>query len=140
MFEDGNIDEYTGPGMSMATVTAAAAFDGSYGLSMDADWIYRNDSAARVQRGDVISTWWARRGRPLAGPTSARGHGPRDPLDRHAPNTGQLLIQRNAGYGYTDIGAVGHSWLAEHWYRMEVTWGTTEVSWGVSTIATARPS
>ena len=42
-----------------------------------------------------------------------------------APNTNQLLIQNNSGWGYTNIGAVNQTWQANHWYRLEVDWGTS---------------
>ncbi len=42
-----------------------------------------------------------------------------------APNTNQLLLQSNAGYGFTTLGAVSQSYQANHWYRLEVAWGTS---------------
>ena len=42
-----------------------------------------------------------------------------------APNTNQLLIQNNNGWGYTNIGAVSQTWQANHWYRLEINWGTS---------------
>jgi len=40
-----------------------------------------------------------------------------------APNTGQLILQQNVGYGFTDLAAVSMSYQANHWYRLEVAWG-----------------
>jgi hypothetical protein len=42
-----------------------------------------------------------------------------------APNTGQLILQNNLGYGYTDMADVSQTYQANHWYRMEVDWSTT---------------
>src|SRR5205085_7251231 len=42
-----------------------------------------------------------------------------------APNTNQLLVQNNVGYGFSNLGAVSQSYLANHWYRLEVAWGTS---------------
>ena len=41
-----------------------------------------------------------------------------------APNTGQFLIEDNTGYNFTVLGTATQTWQANHWYRMEVTWGT----------------
>ena len=42
-----------------------------------------------------------------------------------APNTGQLIIQQNLGYGFQDLAAVNQSFKANHWYRLEVDWGVS---------------
>ncbi len=42
-----------------------------------------------------------------------------------APNTGQLVLQSNVGYGYTTLAAVSQGWQANHWYRLEVDWGSS---------------
>src|SRR5205823_6593651 len=41
-----------------------------------------------------------------------------------APNSGQLMLQDNSGYGSTTLATVGQGYQANHWYRLEVTWGT----------------
>jgi hypothetical protein len=40
-----------------------------------------------------------------------------------APNTNNLIIQANNGYGFADIGLVSQSFQANKWYRAEVQWG-----------------
>jgi hypothetical protein len=37
-------------------------------------------------------------------------------------NTSQFLLQRNASYGYLDIGSAAQTWNNQ-WYRIEVQWG-----------------
>ncbi|MCR4411149.1 MAG: S8 family serine peptidase [Thermoguttaceae bacterium] len=125
-FEDGSLDEYTARGVT-ATVSPAAAHDGSYGLATDpdqTDWIYRNDWEAHVERGDVISTW-VRSSQTAAGRAyfgfGATASGTLSMV--MAPNSGELMIQRNANYGFETIGAVSQAWEPDHWYRLEVTWG-----------------
>ena len=40
-----------------------------------------------------------------------------------APNTGQLIIQNNVNFGFTDLAAVSQTFQPNHWYRLEVNWG-----------------
>jgi len=129
-FEDGNLDEYREKGTSNTSVTEAAAHDDLYGLQDESNsglkgWIFRNDAAVQVQRGDVISVWVCSEGTPTGQAYFGFGASPKGTLSMvMAPNTGQLLIQRNAHYDYQDIGAASQSWEADHWYRMEVVWET----------------
>jgi hypothetical protein len=125
-FESGNLSLYTFvSGSRNASVTAAAAHDGSFGLSAAdfTDWMYRNDAAVQVRRGDVISVWMRSSGTPSGRGYFGFGATASGTLSIvMAPNTNTLIIQRNAGYGFQDIGAVTQTWLADHWYRFEVTW------------------
>jgi hypothetical protein len=106
----------------------AAAHDGTHGLENpgNGDWIYRNDSAAQVKQGDTFSVWvqlyGAANGRAYFGfGSSANGT-----LSLvAAPNTNQLLLQSNVGYGFTNLAAVSQSYQVNHWYRLEVDWGTS---------------
>jgi len=41
-----------------------------------------------------------------------------------APNSGQLIIQDNSGYGFFDLAAVGQAYQTNHWYFIQVAWGT----------------
>ena len=115
-------------GLASAAVSTTAAHDGTYGLldTNGSDWIYRNDSAAQVERGDTISVWvqfsGAANGRAYFG-FGASAAGTLSLVA--APNTGQLLLQSNVGYGYTDIATTSQTWAANHWYRLEVDWGTS---------------
>jgi subtilase family serine protease len=111
-----------------ASISTLARHDGTYGL-LDRpgnDWIYRNDAAVQVKAGDTISVW-------LEFPTVADGRayfgfgaGPGGTLSLvAAPNSGQLLLQNNAGYGYVDLASASQTYLPNHWYRLEVDWGTS---------------
>ena len=105
-----------------------AAHDGNYGLDLYAgtDWLYRNDAAVQVKKGDTISVWFAfdvaADGRAYFGfGTSAGG----TLSIVAAPNTGQLIIQKNVNFGFTNLAAVAQTYKANHWYRLEVDWGTS---------------
>src|SRR5262249_25452244 len=55
----GDLANYTSPSTTNASITAAAAHDGSFGLQLGnaTEWMYRTDSAAQVAQGDVLSYW-----------------------------------------------------------------------------------
>src|SRR5262249_16079816 len=40
-----------------------------------------------------------------------------------AANTNQLIIQNNNGFNHTTVAAVAQAYQANHWYRLEATWG-----------------
>src|SRR5207247_7845083 len=128
-FESGNLSRYTAVGRAPTAIVAPyAAHDGNYGLNdyNGNDWIYRNDAAAQVKEGDSIFVWIqlnsAADGRAYFG-FGASASGTLSMV--LASNTGQLLLQNNSGYGFTYIGSVNQSYQPNHWYRMEVVWGTT---------------
>ncbi len=104
-----------------------AAHDGTSGLvdTNGDDWIYRNDSTTKVKAGETVSTWLkfadAADGRAYFG-FGASNLGTYSLVA--APNSGELQLQLNAFYGYTTLATVSQSYLANHWYRLEVTWGT----------------
>ena len=119
-FEDGGMTEYTIRGIHI--VKGDAAHDGSLGLESDgADWAYRYDSQVLVGQGDTISFWVCVRsdGRAYCG-FGASSAGTYSIVA--APNTNELLLQRNIGFGHTDIGSVSHAWQLNKWYLMEVQW------------------
>jgi subtilase family serine protease len=116
-----------GPSLTAARTTAAA-HDGVYGLDdyNGNDWIYRTDSAVQVKAGDTISVWLnfssAADGRAYFGFGSSSS-GTLSLVA--APNTGQLIIQQNSRYtSFVDLADANQSYLANHWYRLEVDWGT----------------
>jgi hypothetical protein len=126
---DGSRSYYVVGGRSAtAYLSTAAKHDGTYGLldSTGNDWIYRNDAAVQVKQGDSISVWLqfsgAADGRAYFG-FGASSAGTLSLVA--APNTNQLLIQTNVGWGYTTIAAVNQTWQANHWYRLEVDWGAS---------------
>jgi hypothetical protein len=90
------------------------------------DWIYRTDSAVQNKAGDTLSVWlWMDSnadGRAYFGFGASSG-GALSLVA--APNTGQLILQSNAGWGFTDLAAVSQTYQANSWYRLEVNWGTS---------------
>ena len=128
-FEEGNLNDFTGPGMSTATVTTAAAHDGSYGLAttnVGTDWIYRDDDGVHVQRGDVISVWVRTAVSPNTQRVAGRayfGFGATAAGTyslQMAPNTSQFILGLNQSYGFANLAVASQTWLPDYWYRMEV--------------------
>jgi hypothetical protein len=127
-FESGPSDlaNYTFIGTDSASVTAAAAHDGSFGLRLSgfSDWMFRNDATTHVAQGDDISVWVRQSdgsGRAYFG-FGATASGTLSVV--MAPNTGQFIIQDNSGYGFTDIADANQTWAFNHWYRFDIQWGT----------------
>jgi hypothetical protein len=127
-FEDGNISEYTVVGAGLGdTVSGAYAHDGSFGLGTDSlNWLYRNDAPVQLSRGDTFSAWIEfanlTEGRAYFGFGSSSAGTLSFVL---APNTGEILFQENAAFGFSNIGSASHSFVANQWYRAEVVWGAT---------------
>jgi subtilase family serine protease len=115
-------------GSVRAARSTAAAHDGTYGLVMGNSngWIYNNASNVQVQAGDTLSVWvqfaGAANGRAYFG-FGASSSGTLSIVA--APNTGQMILQLNPGYGYMDLAAVNQGYQANHWYRLEVDWGVS---------------
>src|SRR5205823_13770981 len=40
-----------------------------------------------------------------------------------AADSGQLILQDNAGYGFTTLAAVSQTYQVNHWYQLRVLWG-----------------
>jgi hypothetical protein len=90
------------------------------------DWIYRTDSGAQVHAGDTVSVWLNMNGSADGRAYFGFGASSNGALSLvAAPNTGQLIIQNNAGWGFTDLAAVNQTYQANTWYRLEVNWGTS---------------
>jgi hypothetical protein len=131
-FEDGNITEYGSSGSDTAfTVTAAAARDGGFGLEGGSgnDWIYRNDAQAQVARGDVFSAWIRSEGDStgrayfgFGAKTKGKPSGRGALSIVMAPNSNQLMLQRNVGWGFEDMDVAPQMWEADAWYRFEIEW------------------
>src|SRR5262249_52202927 len=96
------------------------------------EWLIRNDDGVQVGQGQTLSVWTR-----FAGTADGRayfGFGARPPNFNDflntggmlslvaAPNTGQLLLQQNRGFQHVTLGAAKQEYVADHWYRMEVTW------------------
>jgi hypothetical protein len=125
-FETGGSWNVTGSGFVNAYRSTAAAHDGTYGLYMysSSDWIYRSDTGAQVKAGDTLSVWLKFGGTANGRAYFGFGASSSGTLSLvAAPNTGQFIIQRNSGYGFSDLAAVSQSYQANHWYRLEVDWG-----------------
>jgi hypothetical protein len=116
---------------------SAAAHDGSWGIvdHNGPDWIYRDDAAAQVREGDTISAWVqfhsAADGRAyFASGANSNING--SPLATYslvlAADTHKLYIQENF-FGSPLNSTLGTSaqnfkFQANHWYRIQVIWGT----------------
>jgi hypothetical protein len=124
-FEDGGLNDYslTEP-ISLLATTAMAAHDGSRGLLIEGQgWALRDDANVLVKKGNTVSVWINLGGNPagrayfgfgatVAGTTSFVA----------APDTGNLLLQANSGYGSVLLNSVTQAWEPNKWYRMEVSW------------------
>ncbi len=118
-----------------ATVSTAAKHDGSYGLAdtSGTDWIYKNPAPALVKAGDTLSVWLQFATSASGTASFGFGSSASGTLALVASaSTKQLLLQqvnftRNATQGgtITQLAAVSQTFLANHWYRLEVDWSTT---------------
>jgi hypothetical protein len=125
-FESGSSYYVVGARYPTAAISPSAAHDGAYGLVDYGgnDWVYRNDPAAQVRAGDTLSVWLRFVGTANGRAYFGFGAGPGGTLSLvAAPNTNQLLLQDNRGWGFAELAAVTQRWLPNHWYRLEVDWG-----------------
>jgi hypothetical protein len=122
---------------STISASTVAAHDGNYGgLNHGGpDWIYRDDAAAQVREGDTISAWV--QFHSVADGQAAFAFGANSnvngsPLATYAfvlsADKRKLYIQE-VFFGSQLTSTLGTSaqntrFLANHWYRIEVTWGT----------------
>ena len=85
-------------------------------------WHYRNDVTVG-NAGDVLSCWtyFTRSGRSYMGFSAGSGGCWSAVL---APNTNQLIIQRNTGYGYSNQATSPQTYPYNRWYKTEVVWNT----------------
>jgi hypothetical protein len=119
---------FTGASSISASRTRAAAHDGTFGLddSNGNDWIYRTASTDPVKAGDTVSVWLKFAGNADGRAYFGFGASSSGTLSVvAAPNSNQLILQSNAGFGFTDLASVNASYQANHWYRVEVQWSTT---------------
>ncbi|HEX4132273.1 MAG TPA: ELWxxDGT repeat protein, partial [Pirellulales bacterium] len=122
-----DLSNYTFTSTDTATISASAAHDGPYGLSMGSatEWMYRDDSSVQLAQGETFSVWVetgssATDGRAYFGfGASATGS-----LSMVLGlNSDELILQDNSGYGFADIADAYQTWQANHWYKLQVTWG-----------------
>lgn len=128
-FESGNLYNYYRVGGSSATVALSSyTHDGYFSLRdySGSDWIYRNDSTVQVKQGDTISVWTQFVGNATGVAAFGFGASSLGTLSLVAsPVSNQLLLTNNVGFGSTTLAASNQTWQADHWYRLEVTWGTS---------------
>jgi hypothetical protein len=139
-----NIEDFETPhfyhlvfGPSTFATSTAAAHDGTYGVinHNGKDWIYRDDAAAQVREGDTISAWVQFHGTADGRAYFAFGANSNidgSPLATYslvlAADTRKLYIQENF-FGSNLNSTLGTSaqntkFQANHWYRIQVVWGT----------------
>jgi len=124
-FDDGQLTGYTFLGPNNASVTAAAAHDGPFGLQLGSvtEWMWRNDSAVAVEQGNTISAWVQAAGAPTGRLYVGFGASATGTLSMIlGGNTNSLVLQRNTAFGFADIGSVPQTWVANKWYRFEIVW------------------
>ena len=101
------------------TVSSAAAHDGKYGI-IDPGWRYQ--VAHTVGSAGHKLTAWTRYASSSKGRTylgfNASASGAYSFI--FAPNTSNLLFQKNSGYGYANIASTSLSASANTWYLMQV--------------------
>jgi hypothetical protein len=139
-----NLEDFESPHLyhvvfppSTFTTSSAAAHDGNTGLVNHGgnDWIYRDDDDAQVREGDTISAWvqfhTIADGRAYFA-FGANSNVDGSPLATYslvlAADKRKLLIQENFFGSPLDstlaTSAQNTKFQANHWYRIEVTWGT----------------
>src|SRR5262249_40674406 len=117
--------------------STAAAHDGTYGAvnHNGKDWVYRDDAAVQVREGDTISAWvqfhTTADGQAFFG-FGANSNVDGSPLATYslvlAADKRKLYLQENF-FGSPLNSTIGTSaqntnFKANHWYRVEVVWGT----------------
>lgn len=118
-FETGSFGaNWTFAGGGSDTVSAAGAHDGSFGVTGDGGWYYRNDIT--VSAGDTLSAWFNSQnagGRFYLG-FGADGTGASSFVA--ALNSGDIRFQNNLAYGFEELNTAAQSYLSNTWYRLEV--------------------
>jgi len=125
-FEHGNVGLYSilnGTGANFS-ITAGSAYGGSnFGgtFGSGASPFYGNASVAtnpgftytaQVRTNDGSGRIYFGMGASAAGMASAV----------FAPNTGQIIIQDNTGWGFTELTAVAAAITAGTWYQLQMNW------------------
>ena len=111
---------------SGATVSAAGAHDGSFGVAdSNSNWYYRTDPAANISTGSTLSAW-------------VRGGSGRMYLGFGASaagassfvvgfNTNQLQFQNNDSYGFSTVTQAPYTFTRNHWYLSSVTFNAGSI-------------
>jgi len=109
---------------SIGTKNAIAAHTGSFGYSGSTasyPWFRRSDYTFG-NAGDVLSGWAKGNQRNYLGFGSSGGGCWSFVL---APNTSQLIIQSNSGWGYSNTVAVPYTYNTSAWYFLELTFNSS---------------
>ncbi|MGB2820667.1 MAG: proprotein convertase P-domain-containing protein, partial [Phycisphaerae bacterium] len=125
-FEDGNLVEYTEvvPGSGGFT-NPFAAHDGGYG-AVGMDWMYRDDPAALVERGDVISAWVRFANNATGSAALAFGMSANEWYSLQLqPEYNSLDLYQQHATGFYRFGDSEQVYLPDKWYRVEVVWGAS---------------
>jgi len=129
-FEDRDLLEYTQPEVlnGAGFINASAAHDGYWGM-VARDWMVRDDPAATVQRGDVISAWVRFANNASGRADLGFGSSAAGTLALElAADTSQLILQQVDGYNtYMNLAAAPQVYEPDTWYRVEIAWGATGV-------------
>jgi hypothetical protein len=111
-------------GTANATLTGAAAHDGAQGAEFTGfgpAWYYRTDrtfTPGNSMRAFVRASG-ATDGRIYLG-FAADAAGCYSVV--FAPNTSNIILQANAGYGFSDLASAPFAYAAGTWYQIEVVW------------------
>jgi len=108
---------------NIGTQAAIAAYSGSFGYSGSTTsypWFRRNDYIFG-NTGDVLSAWVKGNQRNYLGFGSSTTGAWSFVL---APNTSQLIIQSNSGWGYSNTVATSYTYNTSAWYFLELTFNS----------------
>ncbi len=124
-FEDGNLSEYTAVNSFAGfALTNGAAHDGALGLSASSfNWIYRDDAAVTLSKGNQFSAWSGFVG--AANDRSYFGFGASSAGTYSAvlaPNSGEFILQRNDDYDFLDLASTSQTYASNGYYRIGIDW------------------
>jgi len=112
-----------------ARITTSATHDGVYGLDDVGgnDWLYRQDDAVRVSRGDSVATWLKFSGAVNGKAYFGFGSSANGTYSIVASGESkQFQIQMNSGYQTaTIVASADFTFAANHWYKVQVDWSTS---------------
>lgn len=147
-FESGNLNGWNSGSGGNIVVNSSAAYSGAFGAEFTngggTNWYFRTDLTAAP--GDKLQAKFratAADGRLYMG-FAASASGCWSAVV--APNTGDLILMENPGFGYVNKSTVSYSVAVDTWLTLEVDWGqdgTTVVNVydesGATLIATTPP-
>src|SRR5262249_38129248 len=94
-------------------------------LGSTTEWMWLRARVVAVRQCDTAPAWVQAAGAPTLGRVyigfGASATGTLSMV--LGGNSSTLHLQRNAGFGFLDIGVVPQTWVANKWYRFEVAWG-----------------